>query len=176
MMESPGKQILLAVALTAFLAGCASHEEKNPTDPAAQVALGEKYSSGTWRVSKNDETSALWYGKAAMQGDPEGEYRLGLCYSHGQGVPKNDQIAFNWFSKAAKEGNAGAQFELGKCYELGDGVDADLTKAYLWYNMAAATGNEDARENRDALARRLTESQIHSAQRQSEECWKKIRE
>ena len=175
MKESLGKQTVLSVALTALLAGCASHEEKNPTDPAAQVTMGDKYSSGTWRVTKNDEKAAEWYKKAALQGDPEGEYHLGLCYARGLGVPKNEEIALTWLSKAARDGNGSAQYELGECYRLAKGVGTDLPKAYLWYNLAAASGNDDARQNRDALARRLTEGEIREAQRQSQEFWIKMK-
>ena len=55
--------------------------------------MGETYSAGTWKISKNDETATEWYRKAALQGDPEGEYRLGLCYASGLGVPKNEAVA-----------------------------------------------------------------------------------
>jgi TPR repeat protein len=171
MLGSLQKLSLVALALTALLIGCASPAKKNPTDPAEQISMGEKYSTGTWQVSKNDEKAALWYRKAALQGDPEGEYRLGLCYEAGMGVPKSEALALKWFSSAAKEGNSGAQFEMGNCYRLARGVGIDLTKAYFWFNLSAASGNPDARDERDALARRMTEEQIRQAQRQSEEFW-----
>jgi len=163
----------LVVASTVFLSGCSSEEKKDPTDPTGQIKMGEIYSVGTWKVLKNDETAAEWYQKAALQGDSEGEYHLGLCYERGLGVPKNEALAFNWFSKAAKDANANAQYELGECYRLAKGVGTDLPKAYFWYNLAAASGNDDAREARDALARRLTEDEIRQAQRQSHEFWNK---
>ena len=163
----------LIVASAVFLSGCASEEKKDPSDPAGQIKMGETYSVGTWKILKNDETAATWYRKAALQGDAEGEYHLGLCYERGLGVPKNEALAFNWFSKAAEGGNASAQYELGDCYRLSKGVGTNLPKAYFWYNLAAASGNDDAHGARDAVARRLTEGDIRQAQRQSEEFWNK---
>ena len=87
------------------------------------------------------------------------------------GVPKSEALALKWFSSAAKEGHSGAQFEMGNCYRLAREVGIDLTKAYFWFNLSAASGNPDARDERDALARRMTEEQIRQAQRQSEEFW-----
>lgn len=98
----------LSLAFILFLCGCASQEKKAPTDPAGQIKMGETYSVGTWKILKNDETAAEWYRKAALQGDPDGEYRLGLCYDRGLGVPKNEALAAKWFSKAAQGGNASA--------------------------------------------------------------------
>ncbi len=172
---SPSPFATIAFAALVLLGGCASQEKKDPTDPASQIKMGETYSAGTWKIAQNDEKAAEWYRKAALQGDPEGEYRLGLCYARGLGVPKNEAIAFTWFSKAAKDGNAGAQYEMGECYRLAEGVAIDLPKAYLWYNLAAASGNDDARQNRDALARRMTDGEIREAQRQSQEYWTRFK-
>jgi len=170
---TPEVPVVLLVLM--LLCGCASQVKKDPTDPASQIKMGETYSKGTWKIAQNDEKAAEWYRKAALQGDPEGEYRLGICYARGLGVPKNEFIAFTWFSKSAKDGNASAQYELGECYRLAEGVGTDLPKAYLWYNLAAASGNDDARQNRDALARRMTDGEIREAQRQSQEYWNKIK-
>jgi len=172
-LASLGPLGTLSLAVILLLCGCVSEEKKDPTDPAGQIKMGETYSVGTWKILKNDETAADWYRKAALQGDPEGEYHLGLCYEHGLGVPKNEVLAAKWFSKAAEGGNSSAQYELGDCYRLSKGVGTDLSKAYFWYNLAAASGNDDAHEARDAVARRLTEGDIRQAQRQSEEFWNK---
>ena len=162
---------MLVGTLAVLITGCAFHEEKNPTDPAAQIKLGDIYSSGTWKISKNDETAAFWYGKAALQGDAEGEYHLGLCYEHGLGIPKNEALAVRWFLKAAEAGNPAAQYELGNFHRLAIGGPCNLTKAYFWYNIAAASGNTDAREFRDAVAKRMTDAEIREAHRQSQEFW-----
>lgn len=158
-----------------ILCGCASREQKNPTDPTTQVHLGDTYTKGTWTIAKNDETAAEWYRKAALQGDAEGEFHLALCYDRGLGVPKNTALAVEWYGKAARQGNASAQYELGTCYRLAKGVTPDLCKAYLWFNLAAASGNQNAREARDAVAQRMTPEQIRKAELMSCSEWNQSR-
>jgi len=166
---------LATIPLGIILCGCASHEQKNPTDPLAQVSLGNKYTRGTWTITKNDETAAVWYRKAALQGDAEGQYHLALCYDRGMGVPKNSALALEWYLKSAHQGNAAAQYELGTCYRLAKGVPPDLCKAYMWFNLAAASGSENAREAREAVAHRLTVEQIRKAELMSHEEWEHFR-
>ena len=166
---------LATIPLGIILCGCASHEQKNPTDPLAQVSFGNKYTRGTWTITKNDETAAVWYRKAALQGDAEGQYHLALCYDRGMGVPKNSALALEWYLKSAHQGNAAAQYELGTCYRLAKGVPPDLCKAYMWFNLAAASGSENAREAREAVAHRLTVEQIRKAELMSHEEWEHSR-
>ena len=166
---------LATIPLGIILCGCASHEQKSPTDPLAQVSLGNKYTRGTWTITKNDETAAVWYRKAALQGDAEGQYHLALCYDRGMGVPKNSALALEWYLESAHQGNAAAQYELGTCYRLAKGVPPDLCKAYMWFNLSAASGSENAREAREAVAHRLTVEQIRKAELMSHEEWEHFR-
>jgi TPR repeat protein len=163
------------VPLSIILCGCTTQEQKNPTNPLAQVRLGNMYSKGTWTIAKNDESAADWYRKAALQGDAEGQYHLGLCYDRGLGVPKNTILALDWYNKAARQGNSSAQYELGTCYRLAKGVAPDLCKAYMWFNLAAASGSENAREAREAMAHRMTADQIRKAEHMSREEWEHSR-
>jgi len=167
-MNTFARFILPAVLL---IAGCASPGHDNPTDPAKQVKIGNLYSEGSWLVTKNDQTALEWYRKAALQGDPEGRYKLGLCYDQGLGVPKNITLARQWYRKAAEDGNPGGQYELGNCYRLAKGGPVDLVSAYLWYNVAAAAGNESAKSARDAISYRMTKGEILRAQSLSQRFW-----
>ena len=172
-MKAPSltKSFLLPVLASAFLfSGCASREQGDPTDPTAQVKLGNRYAHGKW-VAKDDEEAARWYRKAALQGDAEGQYYLGLCYATGNGVPMNDVAAVYWYRRSALHGNAEAQYRLGRCYELRDGVPKDVVQAYKWLNIAAAAGQPNARTSRDAVAYRMTAEQISRAQQLSRD-WK----
>jgi TPR repeat protein len=56
-----------------------------------------------------DNSAALdWYRKAAEQGDPMAQYRLGVMYAKGWGVPQDDTAAVSWYRKAADQGDVPA--------------------------------------------------------------------
>lgn len=44
----------------------------------------------------------------AAQGDAGAQFRLGLMYDYGQGVPQNHANAVRWYRAAAEQGYAGA--------------------------------------------------------------------
>lgn len=59
-------------------------------DPDAEFKLGALYASGEEPgFPKDDRVAASWFLKAAMQGHAEAQYRVGLCYFSGRGVPKD---------------------------------------------------------------------------------------
>jgi TPR repeat protein len=45
----------------------------------------------------------------AMAGDAEAQYRLGIDYKYGVGVPQSNDTAIFWFKKAAEQGHAQAK-------------------------------------------------------------------
>jgi len=66
----------------------------------------------------------------------EEQYKLGLSYAKGDGVPKDQEKANSWFTKAAEQGYADAQYELGNRLKDYTAVD--------WLTKAAEQGNTDA--------------------------------
>ncbi len=56
----------------------------------------------------------MWYRKAAEQGYAEAQFRLGLAYGAGVGVPENLLLAVIWFSKAAAQGHVNAMEAMKK--------------------------------------------------------------
>ena len=56
----------------------------------------------------------------------EAQYRLGMCYSRGEGARKDAGQAAHWWRETAKLGSAIAQYSLGYCYARGEGVRLDL--------------------------------------------------
>ena len=52
-------------------------------------------------VPQDHAEAALWYRKAAEQGDPDAQFNLGLSYAGGEGVPQDDAEAHMWLSLAA---------------------------------------------------------------------------
>lgn len=78
---------------------------------------------------------------------------------------ENYVVAAHAWLLAGSQGDAQAQYRLGQLYEHGLGMPENLVQAHRWYNIAASHGHAEAREARDALARRLTTDQLAQAQR-----------
>ncbi len=54
--------------------------------------------------------------------DPTQQYKTGLRYFNGEGVPQDYSTAFTWIRRAAEQGLPEAQSTLGVLYEKGYGV------------------------------------------------------
>jgi len=54
----------------------------------------------------------MWFAKAAKQGDPEAQYKLGLMYRDGLGVTQNKSESRRWLRKAANNGHGEAKQAL----------------------------------------------------------------
>ena len=80
----------------------------------------------------------------AEKGDAEYQFKLGVCYKNGQGVPQDYKLAVEWYQKAAEQNHASAQCHLGFCYYYGLGVPLDYKLAVKWFQKAAEQGNIDA--------------------------------
>ncbi len=144
-------------------------------DAHAQFNLGLMYSDGEG-VPQNYIESAKWYRRAAEQGDAHAQFNLGIMYDFGQGVPQDYVESAKWYRRAAEQGDAFAQHSLGIMYSFGQGVPQDYVRAHMWLNLATSLFSTDdtdrrerARENRDAIARRLTPEALARAQRMAHE-------
>jgi len=71
---------------------------------------------------------------------------------------------------AAVQGNASAQTNLAALYANGDGVEQNYVRAQMWFILSAASGNENARKNRDIIAKRMTAQQISEAEKMVRDC------
>jgi hypothetical protein len=83
-------------------------------DAFLQSWLGEFY-----EMNARDEDAVYWYSQSALQGNSDGQYKLGLMYEEGRGVAQNIQQAMFWYRKAAEQGHAEAQWQLGRIFEYG---------------------------------------------------------
>ncbi len=88
--------------------------------------------------------AAEWYRKAAEQGHPLAQSKLGLLYASGDGLPQDDVEAVFWCLKAAEQGIADAQLGLGYMYQCGRGVPQAYVEASEWYLKAADQGSVEA--------------------------------
>jgi len=139
----------------------------------AQYNLGVMYAKGKG-VPQNDKTAVKWLRLAAEQGNARAQSILGAMYQHGDGVPQNYKTAMKWYKLAAEQGEIYAQTNLGVMYDEGKGVPQDYVRAYMWFNIASISGeSKNASKNRDIIAKRMTPSQIETAQKLARECVRK---
>lgn len=80
----------------------------------------------------------------AEKGHADSQYKLGIAYDEGLGVPKNFTEAFKWFRLAAEQGHAHSQFRVGDMYLSGNGVAKSETEAVKWFRKAAEQGLANA--------------------------------
>lgn len=116
-------------------------------DTRAQRFIGFQYEYGQ-SVPKSAAEAAVWYRKAADQGDPLSHFRLGEVYSvpakWGDDVPPDFEVAAKHFRFAADRGLPNAQEALGDLYKSGEGVLEDYSEAAKWYRRAAEQGESTA--------------------------------
>ena len=88
----------------------------------------------------------LMYRRAAEMGDPQGMYKLGVCYDFGKGGLKKDDVkAVEWYKKAAEAGNARAMYNLARAYVYHQGgLTKDESKFVEWCKKAAEAGDAAA--------------------------------
>ena len=105
----------------------------------AQLSIGEYYELGLTGcgISKDYAQAAVWYLKAAEQGDWLAQDSLASLYNNGQGVAQDYSKAAIWWRKAAEQGDANSQFYLGLAYFDGKGVPNDSKQAVQWFEKAA---------------------------------------
>jgi TPR repeat protein len=139
-------------------------------DASAQNGLGLLYNEGKG-VPQSYKQAKEWFEMAAKQGHAGGQVNLGTLYLRGEGAPQSAQMALFWFRPAAEQEDALAFAKLGLMYAQGNGVLQDYIQAHMWYNLSAAHGERRAAEARDALANKMTPTQIAEAQRLARE-WK----
>lgn len=89
------------------------------------------------------DSDPLWsLRQDADQGVADAQYRLGLKYRMGDGVPKDAAEAFRWYRMAAEKGHADAQTDLGWLFVNPEGgVRRDYLEAMNWFRRAAAQGH-----------------------------------
>ena len=120
--------------------------------------------------SKRDVNFENFLEQSAMHNHTE--YGLGLKYISGQGGVLQDYArAAYWFRRAAERGEAPAQVELALIYEKGMGVPQNNILAHMWFNLAALQGRlaggsiaEEAKSQRDSVAKLMTPTEIAKAE------------
>ncbi len=126
------KRLALAVAL---LIGLATPSQADYLDGLRAYRLGDY------------ATALREFKPLAEQGDAFAQFRLGVMYEKGQGVPQDYAEAVKWYRKAAEQGHTDAQNNLFVMYAEGQGVPQDYAEAVKWYRKAAEQGLPEAQYN-----------------------------
>lgn len=95
----------------------------NATGSADLLKLAEQLFQSD---SEKEKTRAVEYCLiVADQGNRDAQYRLGLAWEHGEGVPwPDDGQALAWYRKAAKQGHSKAKYKYAYCLHWGVGAPA----------------------------------------------------
>jgi localization factor PodJL len=120
-------------------------------DVQAEKAVAALYASGGGGLARDPAAVRSWTGKAALAGDPEAMYGLGLDYLRGRNGAADPAVAARWFRMAAERGVAEAALDLGQLYESGRGTMRDWRQARRWYNLALKGGAAQAAARLAAL-------------------------
>ena len=113
--------------------------------PPASGKLGTVQVPGTEKLPDAIGGPALR--AAAMKGDPNAAYEVGVRFAEGKGIAANLDEAAKWYDRAAQAGVVPAIFRLGTFYEKGMSVKKDVDIARRYYLQAAERGNAKAMHN-----------------------------
>ena len=119
---------------------------------------------------KNYKAAEKWYAIAAVQGDANAQYNLGVMKDTGDGILENNQAALKWYTLAAAQGVALAQNALGVIHLQGDGVLKDINRGHMWLILSAYNGSDLGAKNRDAITKQMTPAGIAETQKMADRC------
>ena len=121
-------------------------------DPAAQRALGFRYSQGV-DVEKDKKKAFKWTKKAAEQGDAKAMLNLANDYANGDGVAVDKEKAVKWYRKAANAFQAlakkGEKLDLRPLCNIGQELLKDESPTapevgMMFLGIAAKCGDTEA--------------------------------
>jgi TPR repeat protein len=96
----------------------------------AQYNLGALHEVGRG-LAQSYEKAAMWWQKAAEQGDADAQFNLGLLFEDGHGVVQSKKKATMWWQKAAEQGHEQALQKLSRKKLLSSPVSAFIDKKWI---------------------------------------------
>nr|WP_273759246.1 tetratricopeptide repeat protein [Bartonella sp. ML70XJBT.G] len=126
-------------------------------DPFAQTLVARIYMEGC-AVPIDGARAALWFGRAAKQGDPQAQLRYGLMLFDGNFISKNQELGEEFIRKAVDAGVEQAYFYYGELLlykaarekQILAGVSTPsreneaIEQALKWFLKGAALGDPEA--------------------------------
>ncbi len=98
--------------------------------------------SNVEKTFKSSETLPVY--RAAVNGDLDAQFELGLLFIRGEAVRKDFTRGIEWLQRAAEQDHIGAQLELADMNLRGVELQQDAAAAFQWYLRAARRGNAQA--------------------------------
>jgi len=124
--------IFVVTAAITLFSGCSDKTENMVTDLTEKRidTLANKATSG-------DKVALETLMFEAQRGNSEVQYRIGVIYNIGLGVPQDYDLAAQWYLKAADQGHGGAQLKLSTLYFNGQGVPRSKVVSYALTRISA---------------------------------------
>ena len=113
-------------------------------DAECQNLYGLYHDMGLGPVTKNEETAADYFMRAANQGHPGATVNIGNCFLYGKGLPADHSRALDWYRKGEKLGYSRSIYGLGYMYDHGLGVPESDSIASVYFTKSAELGNTTA--------------------------------
>jgi TPR repeat protein len=105
-----------------------------PSSPSVATAA-------LFRAARNDDAEALkQLRKIAAEGDPYGQYLMGVIYDRGYGVIADPALAVSWFKRSADQGYPSGLHAYAWALNHGIGVERNDAEAVRLYRQAAEQG------------------------------------
>jgi TPR repeat protein len=97
-------------------------------------------------TSRKADEMAMWYRKAAEQGNEEAQLKLGIFHiGFSQSLPKFQLgLGLKWLQASAEQGFIVAEAFVIECHEGGHGFCVNFKKAIRWIELAAKRGEVGA--------------------------------
>ena len=99
-----------------------------------------------WDVALDLRDAAVWYRKAAEQGDAEAQNNLEALYATDR-EPRSYPEVVRWYRAASGAGRSGSTSNLAMMYLQGRGTPRDLEQAFELFQKAANQGYAVAQNN-----------------------------
>lgn len=136
----------------------------------ALVRIGTFFSRGIPNsdVKADLSQARAYYGRAAVFGNSDAQFRLAQMYQRGEGGERNPHQAAKWAKLAMDKGNNDARAFLGHLLFEGDGVTRQPLRGLTFLTVALRLADPD-----DTWIRRFHEQALSVA---TEAVWKKARQ
>ena len=114
------------------------------TEARTQYEAGIQLQLGTTGMGTDPAMALQWFLKAARQGYPPAQYKVGMAHTRGIGTDPDAALAMQWLRRAAMHNYRLAQQQLAMALLLDGGVQ-EAIRAYAWFSLAARTGQPTER-------------------------------